>query len=116
MSLIKHIRSQSTFVRGIMFSLSVVTVLSLVGVVWFQSVQQNLYALLNPDTEDQQRFFAQTESPSPLASIGQLFASLRASITELFGGSSDEGFDTGSGAGDNQVQRARLLPLPANKR
>lgn len=115
MSLIKHIRSQSVFVRGIMFALSVVTVLSLVGMVWFQSFQQNLYALLNPEAQDQQRFFAQG-IPSPLAFIGQLFSNMRASVTDLFGGSVPDDFDKNTGMGDNLARRARLFPLSADKR
>ena len=116
MPLMKHIRSQSVFIRGIMFILSVVTVLSLVGAVWFQSFQQNLYALLNPGQEEQQRVLVQEGNPSPFASIGQLFSGLKASITSLFGGSRSIDFDKDPGTDDNQVRRARLLPLSPSKR
>ena len=69
-----------------MFGLSVITTLSLVGMIWFNSFQNNMYALLNPESEDPNReMVAQApQAKSPLASMKNAFQSAGASFMGLF--------------------------------
>lgn len=95
MSLLREIRNQSESVRKTMFALSVITLVSLVGTLWFRSFQTNLYALMNNDeagTTGEQRQFADRNDgsdlvQSPFAAIGSMFKDLGAQMGGLFGGS-----------------------------
>ena len=61
--------------------LSVVITLSLVGIVWFQSFERHIYALLNPEDSANEQFFAENEDiPSLFGDIRESFSDLRASI------------------------------------
>lgn len=88
MSLIHEIHNQPHHIRKTMFTLSLVVLVSGVGVVWLNSFQNNMYALLNPPTEETQdsRSLADENksSASPFALIGDAFKSLRASIADIF--------------------------------
>lgn len=56
--------------------------------VWLNSFQKNMYALLNPSAEETEDSRALAEenksSASPFALIGDAFKSLRASIADIF--------------------------------
>ena len=99
-------------IRGIMFVFSVVTVLSFVGAVWFQSFQANLYALLNPDQETQKQNLAQ--APGPLVMVGNMLSNLRAAVSSFLSGSGQESFDSSSRAGHNE-RRAYLFPIARDR-
>lgn len=85
MSLLREIRKQPAHIRELLFGLSVLVTVLVVGAVWLSSFQRNVYALLNPSQEDQQQFADQRDQSLPLrASIGTLLGRLRASIYTLF--------------------------------
>lgn len=92
MALIHEIHNQPHHVRRMMFTLSLVVLVSGVGVVWLNSFQKNMYALLNPapspSAEESSLAAEKKESDSPFALIGEAFKSLRASITDMFEGGS----------------------------
>ena len=88
MSLFHEVRRQPRTTRQIMFVLSVVTTLSLVGMIWLNSFQKDMYALLNPASEnpEDQRRLADTEGiKSPFTFLKESFQSVAASIGSLFG-------------------------------
>ena len=58
MSFFKDIKNQSQGAREIMFLLSTIITVSLVGMIWFRSFEKNIYVMLNPDREAEQKFFA----------------------------------------------------------
>ena len=91
MALIHDIRNQPRHIRKLMFGLSVITTVSLVGMIWFNSFQNNMYALLNPAEEnpDQSQFAQAPQVKSPLASMKDAFKSAGASIMGLFGSEKD---------------------------
>lgn len=85
MSLLAEIRKQPLYVRELLFGLSMLVVVFVVGLLWLGSFQREVYALLNPDREDQQQFSEQAGQALPLrATIGTLINTLRASIYNLF--------------------------------
>lgn len=85
MSLLAEIRKQPLHVRELLFGLSMLVVILVVGLVWLGSFQREVYALLNPDVEDQQQFAEQAKGALPLrATIGTLMNTFRASIYDLF--------------------------------
>ncbi|HYU64676.1 MAG TPA: hypothetical protein VEK36_00195 [Candidatus Paceibacterota bacterium] len=84
-SLLEEIRKQPKIVREIMFGLSVVTAVAIVGAVWFRSFEHNLYALMNPDQQTEEKYVAQQEElKTPLAFLGKAVESLRAMIANFF--------------------------------
>lgn len=86
MSLLHEIQKQPQAVREFMFFLSVVTTLSVVGLVWFNSFQHDLYVLLNPEPSPSRALAQQTEeSQSPLAIISRAFQSVRDGLGALLG-------------------------------
>ena len=85
MSFLDDIRKQPRHHREIMFSLCVVTTISLVGMVWFNSFQKNLYVLLNPGEKTDQRFLAESKTtPSLFGSISQTGQDLKAAFYNIF--------------------------------
>lgn len=104
MSFLDDIRKQPRHHREIMFGLCVVTTISLVGMVWYNSFEKNLYALLNPGQNTDQRFLAENKTaPSLLGNIGQTGKDLKAAFYNIFssiGGSVFGGNLTGNGEKD----------------
>ncbi len=92
MSLIHDIHNQPHHIRRTMFTLSLVVLISGVGVIWLNSFQKNMYALLNPPAETVEDGSSLAEgkkaSASPFALIGDAFKSLRASIADIFNSNS----------------------------
>ncbi len=95
-----------------MFAFSVVTALSVVGTIWFQSFQTNLYALLNPEQEAQKQDLAQ--APGPLVMVGDMLSNLRAAVSSFLSGSGQEGFDSNSRTGHNE-RRVYLFPIARDR-
>ena len=84
MALLEEIRKQPVHVRELLFGLSTLLTVLVVGLVWLSSFQRDVYALLNPSPEDQQQFAAQAQQALPLrAAIGTFMSTLRASIYNL---------------------------------
>lgn len=93
MSLLHEIRKQPEHIRHIFMWLCVVIVFSLISFVWFRSTQQKFVALLHPEEFQQlkeQARLAQEESSSPLAGFWNSWSLLRASLGELFKGTSTD--------------------------
>ncbi|MDP2648196.1 MAG: hypothetical protein Q8P35_03080 [Candidatus Yanofskybacteria bacterium] len=108
MSLLEDIRKQPRTVREIMFGLSVIATLSLVGAIWFQSFERNIYALMNPDSQIEERYAVEVDKKSPLAFLGSAIEGLRAMIGSLFG--NDEP-SIPPNQSDNRQTDPQTLPL-----
>lgn len=133
MSFLDDIRKQPRHHREIMFGLCVVTAVSLVGMVWYNSFQQNLYALLNPDQDTAQKFLATAPSgilsktgaenkntPSLFSNISQTGKDLRAAFYSIFnlnGEKEPNTEQTGDvdSTGTNDSGRVYLLPISGSK-
>ena len=87
MSLLDEIHKQPKHIREIMFGLCVVTTISLVGMVWFRSFEEDLFVLMNPEKERQDKFYAAREqrTPTVYANITKSFVNMRASIYNAMG-------------------------------
>ena len=65
-----------------MFALCVVITISLVGLVWFRSFEEDIFVMLNPEPEKQEKFYAEREQRTPLiyANITRGLGSMRATL------------------------------------
>ncbi len=117
MSFLDEIRKQPKHHREIMFGLCVVTTISLVGMVWYNSFEKNLYVLLNPGDTAGQRYLAENKNvPSLLGDIGKTAQDLKAAFYNIFN-------LTGNDKKDNNIGntkpadsgRVYLLPLSEKK-
>lgn len=81
------IRKQPQHVREIMFALCVIITISLVGLVWFRSFEEDLFVMLNPEPEKQEQFYADREQRTPLvyANVTKALGNMRAVIYDAFG-------------------------------
>jgi len=115
MSLLHEIRHQPPHIRKLMFGLSIITTVSLVGMIWFQSFQSNMYALLNPETinPEDQRYYAVVDekTKSPFALMKGAFKDVSASIFGIFG---EDSGDTAP-ARPTPGSSVRALPLPLSE-
>ncbi len=100
-----------------MFGLCVVTTISLVGMVWYNSFQQNLYALLNPGENTDQRYLAENKTtPSLLGNIGQTAQDLKAAFLNIFNLTGGDKKDTIiDNTKSNDSGRVYALPLSETK-
>ena len=109
---INHIRSQPHHVREIATILCTVVVVVIVVWVWFSSFQKNIYTLLNPDQQSQDKVFAQ-ESKSLFGSILETLSDGKAQISSLFSGKSQtDVINTSSPSSTNQPHP---LPVTGNR-
>ncbi len=86
--MLKDIQNQPQHVREIMFGLSVVTTVSLVGMIWFHSFQNDMYVLLNPEEANTEKFLAQENQKSLFGNLAGTFSDLGAALSGILG--SDE--------------------------
>ena len=65
----------------------VVTTISLVGMVWFRSFEEDIFVLLNPEPEKQEQFYAERSNRTPVvyANVTKALGSLRAAMYDAFG-------------------------------
>ena len=89
-----------------MFVFAVVATVSLGGLVWFNSFQHNIFALLNPGESFQERFYAQARPATPFAFIGKGLNGLRASIYSFLNIQ-----DTSTPSHPAQKNKAYLFPI-----
>ena len=70
-----------------MFGLCVVITISLVGIVWFRSFEENLFVLMNPEPEKQEMFYAEREKRTPVvyANVTKALVNMRASLYNALG-------------------------------
>lgn len=87
MSFLDDIRKQPRHIREIMFGFCVVITVSLVGLVWFRSFEKDLFVMLNPELEKQEKFYAERKKRTPLvyASVTKALGNLRATLYDAFG-------------------------------
>lgn len=108
MSLIQEIHKQHHGVRYALFGFSAVITLSLVGFVWFRSIQEDMFMAVHDDPAEREEFLAKRDqdTPNPFAAIGKGLSSLTANIGSLLGFDTSEGFDT-----QEQDDKVYMLPL-----
>ena len=115
-NIIHEIRNQPHHVRELATVLCTIAVVAVVVLVWFNSFQKNIYALLNPDeqsqTQDQQ--FAQ-ESKSLFGSILQVFSDGKAQISNLFSGKSQTDVVNTAPQTNSPDNITHPLPVSGNK-
>ena len=99
-----------------MFGLCAVTTVSLVGMVWFRSFEENLFVMLNPEPDKQEKFYASREARTPIvyAELTKALGNARAAIYNAMGFMKDYS--------SNKVQvepeykgETHELPLSGNK-
>lgn len=86
MSLLNDIRKQPRHVREIMFGLCVVITVSLVGMIWFRSFEEDVFVMLNTDEQIQAKFYAERDKNAPIyANLVNAVGGLRAVLYDAFG-------------------------------
>lgn len=115
MSLLDDIRNQPKHIREMMFAFCVIITVSLVGLIWFRSFEEDLFVLINPDPEKQAQFYANRDKNTPvlLASFNNTLATLRGAVSEIFLLGSDN-VDKEESISKSS-QKTYLLPLPGKK-
>ena len=100
-----------------MFGLCVVTTISLVGMVWYNSFEKNLFVLLNPEESKDQRFLAETQAiPSLLGNISETGKNLKATFLSIFNLSSNDGKEIIiENMKVNDSGRVYMLPISGKK-
>lgn len=70
-----------------MFAFCVIITVSLVGLIWFRSFEEDLFVMLNPEPEKQEQFYAERDARTPLvyASITKALGNMQAAIYDAFG-------------------------------
>ena len=97
-----------------MFGLCVITTISLVGMVWYNSFEKNLYVLLNPGENADQKYLAENKKvPSLLGDIGKTAQDLKASFYNIFNlvkSNKKENVE-----GDKNIDSGRVYTLPLSE-
>jgi hypothetical protein len=121
MSLLEDIRKQPRHIREAMFALSVVTTVSLVGVLWFQSFEKTLYVTMNPEPQKQEQFFVERglNQPSLMGNIGGAFqkswTDLKAAFLSTMGKKEIVATPTPEIKNIQSDENIYRFPLPAEK-
>lgn len=119
MSILQEIRNQHPIVRQVMYWLSIIGTLGIIGFFWLTSAQRNLFFALNTDQSARDQFVAEQNAqvPQPLALISKGLGSLTASIGSLLGFDQSKGLDKTDATGHTQDAaqpdsgQVHLLPL-----
>ena len=114
MSFFEDIRKQPQHIREIMFGLCVTTTVSLVGMVWFNSFQKDMYALLNPEEVQQEKFLAQENQKSLFGNLNKTLGDIKSTMTG-FWGADGSGSKAGGGVEKKGINKVYLLPLSEKK-
>lgn len=87
MSFLEEIKKQPRHVREMMFGFCVITTISIIGMIWFRSFEEDLFVLLNPESEKQDKFYAERDkrTPAVYANITKAVGDLRANLYNVFG-------------------------------
>ena len=112
--MLKDIQNQPQHIREIMFGLSVVTTVSLVGMIWFSSFQNDMYALLNPEEANTEKFLAQENQKSLFGNLAGTFSDLGAALSGILG-SDEPPAQKDSGVEKASADKVYLLPLSEEK-
>ncbi|KKT28027.1 MAG: hypothetical protein A3G02_01925 [Candidatus Yanofskybacteria bacterium RIFCSPLOWO2_12_FULL_44_13b] len=114
MSFLKEIRKQPEHIRKLMFGLSIITTLSFMGIIWFNSFQKTLIALMDTEIESGQNIAQNADSRSLFGNIGQSFLDLTKSMKATIGGFLDDesgSVDVKENTEPNIQSSAHPLPL-----
>jgi len=113
--IINEIRNQPQHVRKLATILCTIAVVAVVALIWFQSFQNNIYTLLNPEqqTEAQDKLFAQ-ESKSLFGSIIQVFSNGKAQISDFFSGQDNQSDILNSQNTQTAPKNVTTHPLPVS--
>ena len=100
-----------------MFAFCVIITISLVGLVWFRSFEENLFVMLNPEPEKQEKFYAEREERTPLvyASLTSALGNMRATIYNAFGFFDDYVSEKAVEVEEEYKGEVNLLPLSGDK-
>ena len=116
MSFLDEIRKQPRHHRETMFGLCVVTTISLVGMVWYNSFEKNLYVLLNPEETTNQRNLAENKNmPSLFGDIGKTGQDLKAAFYNIFNLTNSDKKENVESGNNTDSGRVYLLPLSEKK-
>ena len=115
MSFLDDIRKQPQHHREIMFGLCVVTTISLVGMVWYNSFQKNLYVLLNPGQNVSQSNLAKQSEPSMFGGVSQVGKDLKAAFYNIFNLTGNDKKGNVVNTKVNDPGRVYTLPLSGKK-
>lgn len=115
MKFLEDIKNQPQHTREIMFSLSVFITVLLIGMIWFRSFQENLYALMNPE-EDVEKMLAVENAPVPslFGYIWQAAGEVKGLVSGLldFGEKVDENI---IGSDKIKVESSNVYTLPLSE-
>lgn len=112
MNILKNIQEQPRHIREIMFSLCVIITVSLVGIVWFNDFQSDMYALLNPEEVQQERFLAENKTDSLFGFVGQTLGDIGSIWTDFWGSVSSGG---GMIEFDSALEKSEIQNSPGDK-
>jgi hypothetical protein len=112
MSLLSNIRSQPEKTRRVIFILLSVITVTVVGTLWVGKIKRDLFALLNPNVEDQ-RAFAEAQQVSHTGPIGFLERGIE-KMQAMMGGLFSQEI-TKPSASPAVSGNPLLLPLPKSK-
>jgi hypothetical protein len=116
LSFLDEIRKQPDHVREIMFALCVVITISLVGLVWFRSFEEDIFVMLNPEPDKQEQFYAEREkrTPTVYANVTAALGNLRASMYGALGFFND--YNSGKDkTGEDLKGDTHKLPISGDK-
>ena len=115
MSLLDDIQKQPRHIREMMFAFCVIITVSLVGLIWFRSVETRLFVLMNPDPAKQEQFFAERDKNTPtlVASFNTTYSTLRGAISGIFLLGNKDKINTTENVKSDQ--KTYMLPLPDRK-
>jgi hypothetical protein len=101
-----------------MFGLCVVTTISLVGMVWYNSFERNLYVLLNPEEATSQRFLAESQTipASLLGNISQTGKDLKALFYNIFNLNNDDKKNDVTDEGTKVQDSGKVYTLPMSEK
>ncbi|MDP3697237.1 MAG: hypothetical protein Q8R55_04400 [Candidatus Taylorbacteria bacterium] len=87
MSFFDEIQKQPQHIREIMFGLCVITTVSVAGMIWFRSFEEDLFVLLNPEPEKQEQFYTERSKRTPTiyAIVTKAVGNLRATLYDAMG-------------------------------
>lgn len=114
MSVLEKIHSQPQHVREIMFGLSVIITVALVGALWFRDFRSDIYALMNPEEVQQERFLAQEEGDSLFGVLGKTLGDMSSALN-TFWGSDNTDTEAKPGVEIKKQDKVYLLPLSEEK-
>lgn len=112
MTILERIREQPQHVREMMFVLSVIITVSLVGALWFRDFRTDIYALMNPEEVVQEKFLAQNsgDGRSLFSVLGETLGDMGSVLTG-FWGSDNSAVPVKTGVENKKEDKVYLLPL-----